>query len=54
MAYGGALGVLAARDADVHRLDAEVRALLEPPSVLMEPALVARVMEVMAELQPVA
>jgi 2-polyprenyl-6-methoxyphenol hydroxylase-like FAD-dependent oxidoreductase len=51
MAYGMALGVLAGRDGAVHRLDAEVRALLKPPTVLLEPALAARVMEVMAELR---
>ncbi|HEY2178526.1 MAG TPA: FAD-dependent monooxygenase [Caulobacteraceae bacterium] len=54
MAYGAALGVLAARDPAVHRLDAEVRALLKPPGALVEPALAARVMEVMAQMQAAA
>ncbi len=49
--FAVALTVLAARDPDVHKLDAEVRQLLKPPSALMEPALVARVMEVANEMQ---
>ena len=36
---------LAARDAELHRLDAEVRALLKPPSVLRDPKIVKRVMD---------
>jgi flavin-dependent dehydrogenase len=45
------LAVLAARDPQVHRLDAEVRQLIKPPSALMDPALIQRVMGVLAELE---
>ena len=45
---------LAARDPEVHRLDAQVRQLMLPPSALMEPTLVQRVMAVMAEQQAAA
>ena len=48
-AYGGAFGRLAARDFEVNKLDGEVRALLKPPSALVEPALVARVLEIMSQ-----
>jgi hypothetical protein len=43
-----ALGKLAARDPDVHRLTAEVSHLLKPRSVYREPELVQRVLAVMA------
>ena len=43
-----ALGRLAASDADVHRLTAEVQHLLKPRSVYQDPALVQRVRAVMA------
>jgi 2-polyprenyl-6-methoxyphenol hydroxylase-like FAD-dependent oxidoreductase len=46
--YGMALGKLAARDPDVHRLTAEVSHLLKPRSVYREPELVQRVLAVMA------
>ena len=49
--FAVALTVLAGRDPEVHKLDAEVRQLLKPPSALMEPTLVARVMEVANEMQ---
>ena len=52
--FGAALIELSARDADVHRLDAEVRQLMKPPSALMDPALMQRVMAVMAEQQAAA
>ena len=47
--FGLALGRLAARDAAVHRLTAEVQQLLKPRSVYRDPALVQRVMAVLAE-----
>ena len=47
--YGLALAKLAARDPDVHRLTAEVQHLLKPRSVYRDPALVQRVLAVMAE-----
>ncbi len=50
-AYGAAFGRLAAEDPEAHKLDAEVRALLKPPSALMEPAIVAKVMAEMARMQ---
>jgi hypothetical protein len=40
---------LAARDPDVHRLTVEVQHLLKPRSVYQDPALVQRVLAVMAE-----
>jgi hypothetical protein len=46
---GLALVELSARDAKVHRLDAQVRQLMNPPSALMEPELMQQVMAVMAE-----
>lgn len=46
--YGMALGKLAARDPDVHRLTAEVSHLLKPRSAYREPELVQRVLAVMA------
>jgi 2-polyprenyl-6-methoxyphenol hydroxylase-like FAD-dependent oxidoreductase len=45
--YGVALTKLAAQDADVHRLTAEVSQLLKPQAALREPALAARVMALM-------
>ncbi|HEV2364844.1 MAG TPA: hypothetical protein VGS12_11680 [Caulobacteraceae bacterium] len=54
LAYGAAFGELARRDAEVHKLDAEVRQLIKPPSALADPALTARVMAVMREMQPAA
>jgi 2-polyprenyl-6-methoxyphenol hydroxylase-like FAD-dependent oxidoreductase len=53
-AYGAAFGRLAADDAEAHKLDAEVRALLKPPSALAEPGIVAKVMAVMAQMQAAA
>jgi 2-polyprenyl-6-methoxyphenol hydroxylase-like FAD-dependent oxidoreductase len=47
--YGQAMAKLAARDPDVHRLTAEVQNLLKPRSVYQDPALVQRVLAVMAE-----
>lgn len=52
--FGLALLELAARDPEVHRLDAQVRQLMKPPSALMDPALMQRVMAVMAEQQAAA
>ncbi|MEJ0064293.1 MAG: FAD-dependent monooxygenase [Caulobacteraceae bacterium] len=52
--FGLALVELSARDPEVHRLDAQVRQLMKPPSALMDPALVQRVMAVMAEQQAAA
>jgi 2-polyprenyl-6-methoxyphenol hydroxylase-like FAD-dependent oxidoreductase len=49
IAYAVAFIVLAARDADVHRLDSEVRSFLKPPSALADPEVIAKVMAVMAE-----
>ena len=48
--FGAAFAELAARDPEVHKLDAEVRALLKPPSALADPLLVAKVMEVMSRM----
>jgi hypothetical protein len=42
--FGAALGKLAARDAAVHKLTAEVQHLLKPRSVYQDPALVQRVL----------
>jgi 2-polyprenyl-6-methoxyphenol hydroxylase-like FAD-dependent oxidoreductase len=47
--FGVALGRLAARDPAVHKLVAEVQTLLKPRSVYRDPALVERVLAVMAE-----
>ena len=47
--FGMALSKLAARDPAVHKLTAEVQNLLKPRSVYQDPALVLRVMAVMAE-----
>jgi 2-polyprenyl-6-methoxyphenol hydroxylase-like FAD-dependent oxidoreductase len=52
--FGGALMELAAQDPEVHKLDAKVRQLMLPPSALMEPALVQRVMALIAERQAAA
>ena len=46
--FSAALGALAARDPEVHRLTAEVQQLLKPRSVYRDPALVERVMQTMA------
>ena len=46
--FGMALTRLAARDADVHRLTAEVQHLLKPRSVYQDPELVQRVAAMMA------
>jgi len=46
--FGVALGKLAARDPTVHRLTSEVQHLLKPRSVYQDPALVQRVLAVMA------
>jgi len=48
---GLAFLVLSARDPEVHKLDTEVRQLMKLPSALADPALVAKVMAVMAEMQ---
>ena len=50
-AYGAAFGRLAAEDAEIHRLDAEVRSLLKPPSALAQPEIAAKVMAMMARMQ---
>ena len=47
--FGTGLSKLAARDPAVHKLTAEVQNLLKPRSVYQNPALVQRVMAVMAE-----
>jgi 2-polyprenyl-6-methoxyphenol hydroxylase-like FAD-dependent oxidoreductase len=47
--FGLALDRLAALDPEVHKLTAEVRHLLKPRSVYQDPALVERVMAVLAE-----
>jgi 2-polyprenyl-6-methoxyphenol hydroxylase-like FAD-dependent oxidoreductase len=52
--FGAALIELAARDAQVHKLDAEVRQLMKPPSALLDPALMQRVMAIIAERQAAA
>jgi 2-polyprenyl-6-methoxyphenol hydroxylase-like FAD-dependent oxidoreductase len=52
--FGAALVELAARDPEVHKLDAEVRQLMKPPSALMDPALMQRVMAIIAERQAAA
>ena len=46
--FGLALGRLAAEDPEIHRLNAEVQHLLKPRSVYQDPALVQRVMAVLA------
>ena len=46
--FAMALGRLAAKDPDVHRLTAEVQHLLKPRTVYQDPALVQRVMAVMS------
>ncbi len=48
--FGMALMRLAAEDAAVHKLTAEVQNLLKPRSVYSEPELVKRVLTVVAEL----
>ena len=48
--FGMALGRLIAEDPAVHRLAAEVQSLLKPRSVYREPALMQRVMAIMAQL----
>ncbi len=48
--FGAAFFELAMADPAVHKLDAEVRALLKPPSALADPLLVAKVMEVMSQM----
>ena len=45
--YNVALTKLAAQDAEVHKLVAEVSQLLKPQSALREPALATRVMSLM-------
>lgn len=52
--FGAALVELSARDPDVHRLEAEVRQLMKPPSALADPALMQRVMAIIAERQAAA
>ena len=47
--FGQAMVVLAARDADVHKLRLEVTNLIKPRSVYRDPDFVARVHAVMAE-----
>jgi 2-polyprenyl-6-methoxyphenol hydroxylase-like FAD-dependent oxidoreductase len=47
--FGGALTRLAAEDADIHNLTAEVQNLLRPLSAYRDPALVQRVMAMMAK-----
>ncbi len=47
--FGQAIVLLAARDAEVHKLRMEVMNLLKPRSVYRDPALVARVRALMAE-----
>jgi hypothetical protein len=46
--FGAALTKLAAEDADVHNLTAEVQNLLRPRSAYSDPALVQRVVAMMA------
>lgn len=46
--FGMALGRLAARDPEVHRLTSEVQHLLKPRSVYQDPELVQKVMAIMA------
>ncbi len=48
--FGMALSRLIAEDPAVHRLAAEVQSLLKPRSVYRDPALVQRVMAIMAEM----
>jgi 2-polyprenyl-6-methoxyphenol hydroxylase-like FAD-dependent oxidoreductase len=48
MQYAAALTRLAAEDASVHRLVAEVNSLVRPPDVLRDPKLVSRVRALMA------
>jgi hypothetical protein len=47
--FGIALTRLAAEDPDVHKLTAEVQTLLKPRSAYRDPALVQRVLAIMAE-----
>ena len=47
-----ALGRLAAEDPEIHRLNAEVQHLLKPRTVYQDPALVERVMGVLAGVKP--
>ena len=47
--FGAALVQLAAEDPEVHELDAEVRQLIKPASVLMRPDIVDRVMAIAAK-----
>ncbi len=49
--FGAALGEVAVCDPEVHKLDAEVRQLLKPPSALAEPSVVAKVMDMMSQMQ---
>ena len=53
-AFSAALTELVRRDADVHRLLMEVNFCLKPPTVYQDPALMARVMSVAAELRATA
>ena len=48
MKFGAALQQVAAQDADVHRILAEVNNLMKPSSALRDPAIVSRVMALMA------
>ncbi len=50
--YGRAFTALAARDAEVHKLDALVRNLLVPPAALADPAIMQRVLAILAEQSP--
>ena len=47
--FAGALLRLAAEDPDVHRLNAEVQHLLKPRSVYQDPALVQRILPLLAQ-----
>jgi 2-polyprenyl-6-methoxyphenol hydroxylase-like FAD-dependent oxidoreductase len=50
--FGFGLALLAARDPEAHKLEAEVRGLIKPPSVLTEdPALVRRVEELVRRVE---
>jgi hypothetical protein len=51
LTFGAALGKLAARDPEVHRMTAEVQNLLRPRSAYRDPALVQRVLDLMQEGQ---
>jgi 2-polyprenyl-6-methoxyphenol hydroxylase-like FAD-dependent oxidoreductase len=46
--FGAALQILAAEDPEVHKLDAEVRQLIKPPSALLTPEIIQKVASVMA------